>query len=242
MSEHRLNEIVIERPRSGRRIPLKKQTGYKKQLYKLTQDAIQDGLFNHYLIKPRHKSKYLSDHLGPLRRLLRSKVGQPWNDVYSELCQRLDSNTMTGRHVIGHIWDYVERYVEIIDGIPYGKSYRGYPIPLNGTYRLCFYIHPETGILCGVEKVPRKQQQRNQETDFIIIDDYHEYQKLNDIWYLITFGDFPQQSNHDTKDSLKGLTHILWHRYYCGIPSYAVSKRQCSKKEIRVILKLLSKQ
>ncbi|MBD2213943.1 hypothetical protein H6G27_29345 [Nostoc linckia FACHB-104] len=241
MSEHRLSEIVIERPRCGRRIPLKKQTGYKKQLYKLTQDATEDGLFNHYLIKTRYKSKYLSDHLGPLRRLLRSKVGQPWNDVYSELCQRLDHNTMAGQHVIGHIWDYVERYVEIINGIPYPKASRGYQIPLDRSYRDRFYIHPETGILCAVEKAPRKQQ-RKQENDFIIIDDYHEYQKLNDIWYLITFGDFPQQSNHDTKDSSKGLTHILWHRYYCGIPSYAVSKRQCNKKELRVILKLLSKQ
>ncbi|MEH2041938.1 hypothetical protein [Nostoc sp.] len=28
MSEHRLSEIVIERPRGGRRISLKKMTGY----------------------------------------------------------------------------------------------------------------------------------------------------------------------------------------------------------------------
>ncbi|QIR35805.1 hypothetical protein HCG51_02900 [Tolypothrix sp. PCC 7910] len=241
MSEHRLSEIVIERPRSGARIPLKKQTGYKKQLYKLTQDATEDGLFNHYLIKTRYKSKYLSDHLGPLRRLLRSKVGQPWNDVYSELCQRLDHNTMAGQHVIGHIWDYVERYVEIIDGIPYRKSHRGFELPLDWSNRDRFYIHPDTGILCAVEKAPRKQKQKTQETDFIIIDNYHEYQKLNDIWYVITFGNFPQKPNHNTKDSLTGLTDILWHRYY-GLPFYAVSKRQCSKKEIRVILKLLSKQ
>ncbi|MBD2359440.1 hypothetical protein H6G41_33535 [Tolypothrix sp. FACHB-123] len=241
MSEHRLNEIVIERPRCGRRIPLKKQTGYKKQLYKLTEDAIQDGLFNPYLIKPRHKSKYLSDHLGPLRRLLLSKVGQPWNDVYSELCQRLDSNTMTGRHVIGHIWDYVERYVEIIDGVPYGKSYRGYPIPLNGTYRLCFYIHPETGILCAVEKVPRKQKHKQEQTDFVIIDDYHEYQKLNDIWYLITFADFPPPPTDYVQDFLTGLTNHSRSTYY-GRKIYAVKKQQCNKKEIRLILNQLSKQ
>ncbi|GAB1538106.1 hypothetical protein NUACC21_07640 [Scytonema sp. NUACC21] len=116
MSEHRLSEIVIERPRGGMKISLKKVTGFKKQLHKITEDAIQDGLLNPYLIKPRNKSKYLSDHLGPLRRFLRSKVGQPWNEVYSQLCQRLDSNTMAGKHVIDHVWDYVERHVEIIDG------------------------------------------------------------------------------------------------------------------------------
>ena len=42
MSEHRLSEIVIERPRGGWRISLKKVTGFKKQLYKITQDAISD--------------------------------------------------------------------------------------------------------------------------------------------------------------------------------------------------------
>jgi len=72
MSEHRLSEIVIERPRSGMRISLKKLKGFKKQLYKLTEDASQGGLLSPYLIKPRNKSKYLSDHLGPLRRFLRA--------------------------------------------------------------------------------------------------------------------------------------------------------------------------
>ncbi len=154
MSEHRLSEIVIERPRNGMRISLKKLKGFKKQLHKLTAEASQDGLLNPYLIKARNKSKYLSDHLDPLRRFLRSKVGQPWNDVYSELCQRFKTNTMAGQHVIGHVWDYVERYVEIIDGRLYHQPYQGYPISLDASYRDRFYIHPQTGILCSIKKVP----------------------------------------------------------------------------------------
>ncbi|MDZ7961910.1 MAG: hypothetical protein RMY34_29215 [Aulosira sp. DedQUE10] len=241
MSEHRLNEIVIERPRNGRRIPLKKQTGYKKQLYKLTEDAIGDGLLNPYLIKPRHKSKYLSDHLGPLRRLLLSKVGQPWNDVYSELCQRLDHNTMTGQHVIGHIWDYVERYVEIIDGVVCRKAYRGYQLPLDQSYRDRFYIHPETGILCAVEKVPRKHKQKQQQTDIVIVDNYHQYHKLNEIWYLITYEDFPPPPTDYVTDVFKGLIHRS-SATYRGQKIYAASKQQCNKKEIRFILNQLSKK
>ncbi|MEH1767126.1 hypothetical protein [Nostoc sp.] len=181
MSEHRLSEIVIERPRGGMRISLKKVTGFKKRLYKITQDAIQDGLLNPYLIKPINKSKHLSDHLGPLRRFLRSQVGQLWNDVYSQLCQRLDPNTMAGRHVIDHVWDYVERYVEIIDGGFYSKPYRGYRSQLDTNHRDRFYIHPETGILCAAEKVPGKQKPKPEQTDIVIIDNYHQYQKLNEI-------------------------------------------------------------
>ncbi|MFN6483341.1 MULTISPECIES: hypothetical protein [unclassified Nostoc] len=239
MSEHRLSEIVIERPRGGRRISLKKVTGFKKQLYKITQDAIQDGLLNPYLIKPINKSKYLSDHLGPLRRFLRSQVGQPWNDVYSQLCQRLDPNTMAGQHVIDHVWDYVERHVEIIDGDFYSKPYQGYRNQLDVSYRDRFYIHPETGILCAVEKVPRKQKQKQEQTDILIIDNYHEYQKLNEIWYLITFEDLPLPPTHYVTDAVKGIIHRSV--AYTGRMIYAVSKKQCNKKEIRFILNQLSK-
>ncbi|MDZ8187764.1 MAG: hypothetical protein RMX96_23305 [Nostoc sp. ChiSLP02] len=253
MSEHRLSEIVIERPRRGSRISLKKLSGFKKQLDKLTKEASEDGLFNSYLIKPRNKSKYLSDHLGPLRRFLRSKVGQPWNDVYSELSQRLDTKTMAGQHVIGHLWDYVELHVEIIDGSVYSKPYQGYRNLLargygdafsarryaNGGRSQRFYIHPETGILCAVEKNPIKQTQKPKQTDILIIDDYHQYHKLNDIWYFITFEDFPSSTNY-VRDVLKGFIHIyaaLWHN---GRKIYAAKKQQCSKKEIRFILNQLS--
>ena len=83
MSEHRLSEIVIERPRSGMRISAKKLKGYRKELDQITQIATEDGLLNPYLIKTRQQSKWLSDHLGPLRKLLRSHVGQPWDQVSS---------------------------------------------------------------------------------------------------------------------------------------------------------------
>jgi len=239
MSEHRLSEIVIERPRGGRRISLKKLSGFKKQLHKLTEEASQDGLLNPYLIKPTNKSKYLSDHLGPLRRFLRSKTGHPWNDVYSELCQRLNTNTMAGQHVIDHVWDYVERHVEIIDGEFYSKLYRGYRIKLDASDRDRFYIHPETGILCAAEKVPRKQKQNQRPTDVVIVDDYHQYHKLNEIWYLITFGDFPPPPTDYVTDILKGIIHHSA-AMYGGRKIYAVSKQQCNKREIRFILNQLS--
>ncbi|MEO1349227.1 MAG: hypothetical protein AAFW84_10575 [Cyanobacteria bacterium J06635_15] len=235
MSEHRLGEIVIERPRSGMRISLKKLAGFKKQLNQLTEEASEDGLFNPYLIKPRHKSKYLSDHLGPLRRFLRSHVGEPWNDVYSELCQRLDTNTMAGQHVLSHVWDYVECHVELIDGVPYSKPYWVGYRSLISHYRDRFYIHPETGILCAAAKEPRKQKQSKPPTDVVNIDDKHQYRKLNELWYLITFEVFPPPPTDTVADVLRGLV-FRWNADYVGGQRvYAVGKKQCSKKEIRSI-------
>ncbi|MBD2500662.1 hypothetical protein [Anabaena azotica] len=241
MSEHRLSEIVIERPRHGMRISLKKYKGFKKQLDKLTEVASQDGLLSPYLIKPRNKSKYLADHLGPLRRFLRSKVGQSWNDIYSELCQRLKTNTMAGQHVIGHVWDFVERYVEIVDGKVYSKAYQRCRTRLDTSYRDRFYIHPETGILCAVEKAPRKRKPKQEPTDILIVDDYHQYHKLNEIWYLITFENFPPPPTDYVTDVLRGLIHRSIATYR-GRKIYAATKQQCSKKEIRFILNQLSQK
>jgi hypothetical protein len=156
MSEHRLSEIVIERPRGGWRKSSRYLSGTQRQLRRITQEASEDGLLSPYLIKPRNKTKYLSDHLGPLRRLLQSHVGQSWDEVYSQLCRQMNHNTMAGQHVLDHVWGYVERHVEMIDGIPYRKSYRGLPRRLDWWYGDRFYVHPETGLLCTVEKTSCK--------------------------------------------------------------------------------------
>ncbi len=63
MSEHRLSEIVIERPRTGMRISSTSLKGVKKHLHKLTIEASEDGLLNPYIIKVTNGSKRLSDHL-----------------------------------------------------------------------------------------------------------------------------------------------------------------------------------
>lgn len=236
MSEHRLSEIVIERPRGGRRISLKRQQGFKKQLDQLTEEASQDGLLRPYLIKPRNKSKYLSDHLGPLRRLLRSQVGQPWNQVYSQLCQRLDRSTMAGRHVLDHVWDYVERHVELIDGIPHHKSRRPYQIVTGGGYRLQLFVHPETGILCDSKDfspvLEVEAAQPKSPSDQLKIDDLHQYRQIDGVWYLITFQAVPTTKFvfdllHRTlvKPGFKG--------YYDRL--YAAHKRQCNKREVKMI-------
>jgi hypothetical protein len=235
MSEHRLNEIVIERPRGGRRISQRKLPGFKKELNQITIEASQDGLLSPYRIKSRRKTKYLSDHLGPLCRFLRSKVGQPWNQVYSELCQRLDSNTMTGQHVLDHVLDYVERHVELIDGVPYRKHSWRFNLLLGSRRGDDFYVHPETGILCLAEPIPHKKQQTPPRTDIVILDDFRQYHKINDIWYLITFKAFPDSPEVSVRDVLQGVVDIET-QIRRRQTVYAAEKRQCNKKQIKFIL------
>ncbi|NEQ45301.1 MAG: hypothetical protein F6K00_17775 [Leptolyngbya sp. SIOISBB] len=241
MSEHRLSEIVIERPRSGMRMSSRKLKGEKQRLRRLTQEATEDGLLSPYLIKPRQKSKYFSDHLGPLRRWLRSHVGQPWDAVYSKLCQQLDTSTLAGQHVLSHVWDYVERHVEIIDGVLYEKPDWGQFRPLESHYRDRFYVHPETCLLCLVEKKRRKSKP-TPPTDVLAIDANHQYRQLKGIWYRVTFAEFPAICIDPVIDILRGQVSAQTAEYIAGRRVYAVSKQQCNKKEIRLIKNQLAQQ
>ncbi|HEY9601341.1 MAG TPA: hypothetical protein V6C85_07005 [Allocoleopsis sp.] len=240
MSEHRLGEIAIERPRGGMRISLRKLTGYKKALQKITDEASVDGLLCSYLIKPGQivsKTKYFSDNLGPLRRWLRSKVGQPWNSIYNELCQSIETRTVSGQHILFHVWGFVERNVVLIDGVPYRKGNKRYGQSPLGYWRDEFYIHPDTGILCLAKKAPKNPPQKRD--DLIVIDYYHHYRKLNELWYLITLQDLPPMQ--EVTDVVLKVTlnpWTAWSEY--GRKVYAVSKRQCNKKEIKFIMKKLA--
>ncbi len=73
------------------------------------------------------------------------------------------------------------------------------------------------------------------------MDDYHQYHKLNDIWYLITFEDLPPPPNDYVTDVFQGLIHRS-NATFKARRIYAASKKQCSKKEIQFILNQLSKQ
>ncbi len=247
MSEHRLGESVIERPRGGMRISLKKLTGYKKTIQKITDEASLDGLLQPYLIKPKQivaKTKHFSDCLGPLRRWLYSKVGQPWDDVYNELCQRLETRTLSGQHILFHVWGFVERNVVLIDGIPCYKTCRHYSTTYScykgyqPVYPGKLYIHPETGILYLVQKAPKEPPKKRD--DVVSVDSYHQYRKLDDVWYLVTLKDI-SSIEKPTDIILKTFIdrYTGWREY--GREVYAVSKRQCGKKEIKFIMQQLAK-
>jgi len=234
MSEHRLSEIVIERPRGGMRKNSSRLKGVRKMLDRLTSEAKDDGLLSPYLIKVRQKTKYFSDNLNPLRRFLRSKVGTDWDRVYGELSQDLDISTLSGQHILSHLWQYVERHVEMIDGKPYRKPYNGF-FRNFGIYYNQFYVHPETGILCEALRSPKVIPPESK--DKIKLDSTHYYYKLEDIWYLITFAQIPAIS--EVRDVV--LKAYIQTEINSCTRLYAAQKRQCNKKEIRWIRLYLSK-
>ncbi|MEG4442822.1 hypothetical protein QUB47_09570 [Microcoleus sp. AT9_B5] len=227
MSEHRLAENVIERPRGGLRRSLRKVKGQKTSLVKLTEEATTDGLLSPYLIKPRKKTKWFSDCLGPLYQWLQSHVGQDWDHVYSKLCQILDITTLSGQHIVSHVWGYVERNVVLVDGVPYRKNRElcDTAIPLGYWYKQ-LYVHPETGILCLAKRIPKVPQKKPDA--FVLVDAYHHYRKIDDVWYAIELADIEPLAINTNKSS-------------ANREKYVASKRQCNKKQIKFIMEQLSK-
>lgn len=227
MSEHRLAKNVIERPRGGLRISSRKVKGQKTSLVKLTEEATTDGLLSPYLIKPRNKTKWFSDCLGPLYQWLQSHVGQYWDDVYSKLCQILDITTLSGKHIVSHVWGYVERNAVLIDGVPYRKNCESYDtaLPLGYWYKQ-LYVHPETGILCLAKRVPKVPKKKPD--DFVFVDVYHHYRKIDDLWYAFELADIEPLQINTNKSS-------------ANREKYVARKRQCNKKQIKLIMEQLAK-
>jgi hypothetical protein len=239
VSEHRLDRIVIERPRSGLRVSCKKVKGYKQALDRITREASEDSLLKPFVIKKKHwRSRYFSDHLAPLYRWLRSYIGQPWNVVYSELCYRLDISTLSGQHILSHVWDFVERDVIILDGIPHRKNARCGKRSRLDDYRWRrrenLYVHPETGILCIAKKQPRLKEKNRD--DIVECDRDRQYRKIDGIWYLVSFCYFSWRDKpFDTLLQQKISDRQALDEY--GKNIYAFHKRHCTKKEIKAIMK-----
>ncbi|WP_204103035.1 MULTISPECIES: hypothetical protein [Spirulina sp. CCY15215] len=239
MSEHRLDRIVIERPRGGLRVSCKKVKGYKKSLDRITREASEEGLLKSFVIKKKYwKSRYFSDNLAPLYRWLRSYTGQPWKIVYSELCYQLDTSTLSGQHILSHVWDFVERDVIIIDSIPYRKNARhGKRSRLDEGYwgrKGKLYVHPEIGILCIAKKQPQKKEQNRD--DVIKCDRDRQYRKIDGIWYLVSLQAFPLKDQpFDILLQRKISDRQALNEY--GKKVYTFHKRHCTKKEIKAIMK-----
>lgn len=103
----------------------------------------------HESMKTMHRggTKYFTDNLAPLMRFLQTNTGRPWNKVYSELNKRLDRSTVSGQHVIDHLWDFVSVNVWIEDRKVYYLQFGRKKQLQSYGRRKNFYVHPVSGLL-----------------------------------------------------------------------------------------------
>jgi hypothetical protein len=103
-----MQKLIVERPRLG-----SARTNYKSGK-RLGPSEIRVALAENedYDSGPRRASssrrnKWLNENLAPLRRYLHSQIGRPWNKVFSEIRQNLDTRSAIGLHAMQHLYQFI---------------------------------------------------------------------------------------------------------------------------------------
>ena len=205
-----MSKVVTERPREGHYLSSRK-TRLRIRRYDPEKDYNDlpmrvSGSRNKHLIKAQKQSdcrygevKQFSDLIGPLQRFLRSKVGRPWDDIYSEMKQNLDSRKVTGRHIFEHVQWEVELHPVIGED---GKIYKSYPHYGERPLLQGLYVDPRTGLLCWAEQEELAPPPR--EITYIPYTKFSGDFKIDGIWRFISFKEKPGSGMEWTFDPVKG--------------------------------------
>src|SRR5262245_8425892 len=148
-------KVIVERPRK-KGCAWTKPKGYQRRLRRYGDDGPpgREGIKACW----QGGTKYLNEHLGPLRRYLDKQVGRPWDKVFSEICAHIDRNSAVQDHVRDHVEDYVTVHGLLIDGVPCNGEGRSYGRPLHRLRYGAWYVCPRTGLLRRVKVVSRKHR------------------------------------------------------------------------------------
>ena len=80
-------KVIVERPRWGSRHAARS---------KLRYDKVPDrkhATGRRMVLESEGWTKCLNENLAPLKRYLSKQVGRPWDKVYSEICEHLDTSS-----------------------------------------------------------------------------------------------------------------------------------------------------
>jgi len=238
-------KVIVERPRYGSRIKASKKKGYRKYVRRAGLENLpkREPMIGRW----RGMQRWLNEHLGPMRRFLRSRVGRPWNTVYQELCEHVALDNAVQNHVLTHIFDSVARRVEergdhVFNTEGWG---RGRPLPSGH-----LYICPRSGILkivrpakrCSLPKRICAGTNRHLLSDeqwFWEVADRGggvQYHWRDNGWWQVRLRKLPAEPG-DLWDvwlerPVATLTKRDCRRVYAG-DVFAISKRPLKRKEVR---------
>jgi len=228
-----MSKVVTERPREGHYLASRKT---RLRIRRYDPEKVYDdlplrvsGSRNKHLVNARKQTrsrydevKHFSDLIGPLQRFLRSNVGRPWDDVYSEMKQSLDSRKVTGQHIFDHVEWEVELHPLVGED---GKIYESYPHYRERALLQGLYVDPRTGLLCWAERNGRKPREEKKEAVLITIDSRKHYIKQNGVWYIAELKyDFDAEESELHLPIFEADDRGRW-----GI----LQKKQCNTRELK---------
>ena len=221
-----MDKVIVERPRFGSRSRSRKK-GYRKYCQKVGIEGLprREPLLGRW----HGRQRSLNEHLGPMRRFLRSRVGRPWNRVHQELCEHVSFNNAVQMHVLTHVFDYVHRLVEIRgrDIVRCDNWFRGIVLRSGE-----MYVCPRTGILKVVRK--RRSGPAPQRVGLGSLIQYH---RRDGHWWELRLRKLPESPNRELCDLWLGRTFgelgMEQMRREYGDKLIAVSARPLTESEVR---------
>lgn len=175
-----------------------------------------------------YDTKGQSDLLGPLVGFLKHRIGQKWDDVWSEVCKKNDARSVMGNHVRFHILMMVD-WLMIIDGEEWAQGFSGWSAGYSGgphrwsriTFYENFYIDLK-GILRVTVPQSRTKRHWNKpksNPDVISLNDGTQLRRLNKIWFKI-----------------REVERVVDHSSYSGnwTVREIVEKKSLNKSELKV--------
>jgi hypothetical protein len=232
-------KVIVERPRRGSHYKHEGK-GYHRRWQRLAPEdqPYREGI----KVRSRGAGKFLSENLAPLRRFLESRVGDPWDGVFAEICANVSRDSAVQDHVRDHVADFVAKHVLLIDGVPCcGEGRWSYGLPLTKAFwRRRLYVCPLTGLLCRLERRSRKAPRPPRPCDPrpVRLDAERQCRWVDGAWHLVTLAPLPwAQHLSSARDMVlrrrvSDLAPEELLRVY-GARVYAASKRRLSKKEMR---------
>lgn len=134
-------KVIVERPRWG-------ASHASSPKLKRTKDRTLKHIgHKRHAFENAPYTKSLNENLAPLVRFLRSRRGQPWDNVFSEICERLDTGSTVKMHVREHLEDFVLTRISI--GRHGEWMFEGEVLGAHGMWfrRREFFVDPDDGIL-----------------------------------------------------------------------------------------------
>ena len=203
--------------------------------------------------------KELNENLAPLKRFLISRVGEPWDKVFSEISENLRVDSTVQAHVRDHVSDFVDVNCSMRDGEVWVHAYSVRPLKSSWSQ---LYVDPEDGILkknpyyVSYNRTRKNQNAAHKEklwaTQRCV--EGVELRKHKGIWYQVGVLPVPdvQKVAHVRSDG------TVWHsevggsaydviqertvylaasgrRYHSGpyVTTYCASKRQLNRNELK---------
>ena len=226
-----MHKVIVEEPRHG--------GGRSKQNRRAN---LPDELLpkKEGMRRPHARRKWFGEHLGPLKRWLRSNVGRRWNDVYSEAAQVIKPNNVVAAHIRVHMFQMVQRYTFMRAGEVWCISSFAWPraeLPVaelrSNSCWPTFYVHPETGVLHEVSARP-KRPRVHEESDRKWVSETLLLQKMNGCWFACYLQPFDGDGCGPAFDLALHRLIAPWdsHSHYRRAV-YCHRKRQLSSRELK---------